>query len=644
MRSIRQKVAFFMGISSLLALLLGVLLTIIHYEGKVRHQSSTELSSISRATPTMIETKGAELTSLGRALTISTDMIVPIVEKDHKALFAYLAKFVSVNHLEYAEYTDSEGTIVLHLTDSLSVGKRSQNPLVRVALSGSPYGHGILRQNDQLYVIATLPIVYQNALLGTITIGEDFNPELMQRMSAIPGVELAVWEFPDRQAIIPPGKTPLPPITRILTEDELNRIGDGEVIVKNLDVRGENFQSAFFVLNELGGNKANYCANYRSMKFLKEAGLLTAIHISALLLLVILLMIQYTWWISKRVTNPLERLIEFTRKLTHMDFSEQVPVTGNDEISELAVSFNNLSSALQENISQKDKYAGELADLNTKLESLVIKRTEELENINFRLKREIEDKDAFLRTVSHDLGAPLRNIAGLAQMVEKKFAEHLGTEGKDRLRRIRKNVANELEMIEQLLELSRIKTRRRSKVRVDIMDLLTQIRQSLSYSIEEKGIHMVVLDILPTIMAEKDRIKQVFQNLLDNAIKYIGDQKEPEIQIGWSENPDHHLFWVQDNGIGIPEDQKDKVFGIFHRVKSKEISSIQGKGVGLASVKAIVEMYGGEIWVESQPGRGSTFYFTLNRRQVDPNMLQEQEEETEAERELMAKYEADTDY
>ena len=141
-------------------------------------------------------------------------------------------------------------------------------------------------------------------------------------------------------------------------------------------------------------------------------------------------------------------------------------------------------------------------------------------------------------------------------------------------------------------------------------------RNDLSFAFEQKSIQLVINEIMPVIYSDRNRVRQLFQNLIDNAIKYMGDQAQPRIEIGLAEEEKIYLFWVSDNGMGIPPDQKDRIFGIFRRVKNSQTAQIEGKGVGLALVKSIIEVLGGEIWVESKPDSGSTFYFTMDRSLV----------------------------
>lgn len=619
MRSLRNRIALITSVFSFLALGAGVTVTLQHYESKVRWQSAKELRDISRSTSSMIEAVGSGLSNLGRAISTSDDIVGKLRTPDAPALRAYLDENLKTNSLDYAEITDQTGRIIVTLYDSLTAEEQSVNPVVPSSLREKQYFYGILRSKNRIYVVATVPILDRRNLLGTVTIGRSLDGDLIKRLENVPGVHLAIWENPESDATVATSNQPLPPLMSLLQVREMNQLLSGESFIGNSNIGNHTYQVAYFAEPELGGNGVTYCAVYRSLGFLQEAGRLTFLHLFALSVLLLILALGLAWWVSKRITEPLSELTAGIRRMAESNFSESVPVHGTDEIGQLATSFNNLSKSLKENISQKDRYAAELAKLNEQLEGLVAERTEELEDANIRLKRAIAENEDFLRAVSHDLGAPLRNIAGLVRMLERKQGDGLDDEGRDRLARIQRNVQNELQLIEQLLELSRIKTRRGRLTEVDLQDLLGQMREDFSFLLEERGIRISITDVLPTIHAERHRIRQVFQNLIDNTIKYMGGQKEPHVEIGWTEFEKRHLFWVQDNGIGIPADQLHKIFHVFRRVKSKETSEIEGKGIGLTSVKAIVEMYGGDIWVESEPGKGSTFYFTLDKARLLPD-------------------------
>src|SRR5687768_11207197 len=229
---------------------------------------------------------------------------------------------------------------------------------------------------------------------------------------------------------------------------------------------------------------------------------------------------------------------------------------------------------------------------------------------------EIAKKEDFLRAVSHDLNAPLRNISGMATMLLMKSRDKFDPEIIHRLERIQKNVEAETELIAELLELSRIKTRRQKMEPVDVNVLVNDIGDVLENDLKSRGIELVVDNKLPVVQCERARLRQVFQNLIDNAIKYMGDKPGKAIHVGCSGRVTETEFYVRDTGIGIDPEDVSKVFFVFRRGKNTAACNVPGKGVGLASVKSIIETYNGTIWVESELGKGSTFRFTINGKFV----------------------------
>jgi len=200
-----------------------------------------------------------------------------------------------------------------------------------------------------------------------------------------------------------------------------------------------------------------------------------------------------------------------------------------------------------------------------------------------------------------------------------KYKEKFDEDVLHRLERIKKNVDVETDLIAELLELSRIKTRRQRMEPVDVESLVNELRGVFENDLKSRSIHLIMDTPLPVLEAERARLRQVFQNLIDNAIKYMGDGLRREIHLGCAPRAGEVEFYVRDTGTGIDPEDIDKVFFVFRRGKS--VSNIAGKGVGLASVKSIVETYNGSIWVESKLGEGTTFRFTINGKHVPgPNV------------------------
>jgi light-regulated signal transduction histidine kinase (bacteriophytochrome) len=217
----------------------------------------------------------------------------------------------------------------------------------------------------------------------------------------------------------------------------------------------------------------------------------------------------------------------------------------------------------------------------------------------------------FAYIVSHDLKAPLRGIASLANWLEKDYGGLLGADGKEMLNLLSSRVQRMNELIDGVLQYSRVGRKRDEKTNVDLNLVVADVIDAIA---PPPGIEILMDSQLPSILVEKVRIQQVFQNLISNAVKYMG-KLEGTI---WIKHTAGNGFWefsVADTGIGIEERHFEKVFQIFQTLAPRD--QIESTGVGLAIVKKIVELYGGQLWVTSQIGQGSTFYFTL------PNTTQE---------------------
>lgn len=318
-----------------------------------------------------------------------------------------------------------------------------------------------------------------------------------------------------------------------------------------------------------------------------------------------LLSLPLAYGIVHRIFLPIRELVGATNQIAAGDLDTQVAVYRPDIIGTLARSFNEMVRTVR---SQQE----DLERANTDLERKVHERTAQLETANRRLSSEIAEKEDFLRAVSHDLNAPLRNIAGMASMLLMKHKEKFDEDVIHRLERIQKNVQVETDLIGELLELSRIKTRRHSVEAVELDGLVRELAEVFEEDLRARNILFVVDGRLPVVNGEKARLRQVFQNLLDNAIKYMGDGLAREIHVGCLLRASEAEFYVRDTGIGMDAEDASKVFCVFRRGKSQAVQNVAGKGIGLASVKSIVETYSGSIWVESELGQGSTFRFTIN--------------------------------
>lgn len=224
------------------------------------------------------------------------------------------------------------------------------------------------------------------------------------------------------------------------------------------------------------------------------------------------------------------------------------------------------------------------------------------------LKRSNVDLEQFGTVVAHDLKEPLRMVRGYTKLLTDDFKDGLGNEGQEYLDNIEAGTTRMQDMIDDLLSFATVTSDETESIEVDFEKVVTEIKRTLQTKIEQTGTKLSVKP-LPTLKAKPRQVLHIFQNLIENAIKYRSDDP-PNISIEAVEFDDVWRFSVQDNGIGIKSQHSEKIFDVFKRLHGR--GKYAGTGIGLAIVKKIVHNHGGSVWVESEPGVGSTFYFTIS--------------------------------
>jgi PAS domain S-box-containing protein len=267
----------------------------------------------------------------------------------------------------------------------------------------------------------------------------------------------------------------------------------------------------------------------------------------------------------------------------------------NEHHAELAVTFADQVAIALEN-------ARLFSDLQAEL-SVRQRLISELENKNAELER-------FTYTVSHDLKSPLFTIRGFLGYLEQDALSNNHERFKSDLQRITDATNKMQTLLNELLQLSRVGRLKNEPVDLSLEELAREAADLVQGRIMERGIAVHIDADLPCVYGDRPRLVEVLQNLLDNAAKFMGDQTEPRIEIGQSGEDAERgmpIFYVRDNGIGVAPDHHERIFGLFNKLDPKT----DGTGVGLALVKRIIEVHGGRIWIQSEVGKGSTFFFAL---------------------------------
>lgn len=233
---------------------------------------------------------------------------------------------------------------------------------------------------------------------------------------------------------------------------------------------------------------------------------------------------------------------------------------------------------------------------------------EKIKHYAAELERSNRDLEHFAYVVSHDLQEPARMVKSYLDLLEQSYHGELDEEARELIAYAMDGAERMQAMIRALLDLSRVETRGVDFAPVDCNLLVKNALDDLALTIEENNAQ-VTHDPLPTVMADQAQLTQVFQNLVANAIKFRREDETPRVHISAQQEDDRWIFSVEDNGIGVDPNQKERIFQIFQRLHTQE--EYPGVGIGLALCRRIVERHGGRIWVESEPGQGSTFYFTL---------------------------------
>lgn len=303
-----------------------------------------------------------------------------------------------------------------------------------------------------------------------------------------------------------------------------------------------------------------------------------------------------SWWITRRAVRSLQQVSTGVEQIARGEFSGEIPVSTTDEIGDLAREANQTAARLREYRDRTEKQAIALAEAR--------QAQQERADVAEAATKELE---AFSYSVAHDLRAPLRSISGFSVALAEDLGDQLPATARAHLGRITGGAKRMGELIDALLELSRVSRAEVTRQPVNLSKLATDVLAQLAAAEPARQVTIAVQDDM-VADGDPNLVRAVLENLLGNAWKFVAKAAEPRIEIGVAEDGS---YFVRDNGAGFAMAHASKLFAPFQRLHRE--AEYPGTGIGLATVQRIVHRHGGTIRVEAAPGKGATFYFTLAR-------------------------------
>ncbi len=299
-------------------------------------------------------------------------------------------------------------------------------------------------------------------------------------------------------------------------------------------------------------------------------------------------------FVARTITRPINLLHSTTRAIASGDLEKRAPVITNDEIGQLATTFNQMIDNLQRAEEELRKY-------HDHLEELVKERT-------IQLEAAYKELETFSYSVSHDLRAPLRGIDGFSKALLEDYADRVDAQGKDHLQRIRMAAQRMGQLIDDLLNLSRVTRSEMHGERVDLSALTQAIAAVLQKADPERRVTFVIQKGV-VVNGDARLLKVVLENLLDNAWKFSAKHPRAKIEFGMIQHEGKPAYFVRDDGAGFDVAYAGNLFGAFQRLHA--VTEFPGTGIGLVTVQRIIHRHGGRVWAEGAVEKGATLYFTI---------------------------------
>lgn len=338
--------------------------------------------------------------------------------------------------------------------------------------------------------------------------------------------------------------------------------------------------------------------------------------VSAVTLASLLVAVLVSLWMQSVITKPILAIADVARHVvSRREYSLRATKFSNDEVGTLVDSFNEMlneierrtrelqesNQGLEHQVAERKRAEEQIMKLNAELETRVRERTVQLEHTNSEL-------ESFCYSVSHDLRGPLRAIDGFSEALRKELPDDISERAQHYFKRIRAGTHRMGQLIEDLLNLSRVSRGELNYETVDLSELARDVVSHLQAVDSDRKVDVSIWNGL-NVDGDARLLRAVMENLLGNAWKFTSKEDKARIEVGTMRDVDRVVYFVRDNGAGFDMAYADKLFGAFQRLHSEK--EYPGSGIGLATVQRIVHRHGGRIWVDAAPGNGAAFYFTL---------------------------------